>query len=75
MAIAGSMTVAYRYRLVAGVIVCDGVTTRPRRDCTDPAEAAQAVMAGGVVVVAGGDAGRFRELVTGRTVRGEAVQS
>lgn len=61
MAIAGSMTVAYRYRLVAGVIVCDWRDTRPRRDCTDPAEAAQAVMVGGGAA-AGGDAGRFREL-------------
>ncbi len=74
MAIAGSMTTAYRYRLVNGMIVCDGVTTRPRRDCRDPAEAARLVMEGQPVVVAGGDAGRFRELVTGRTARGEAVQ-
>lgn len=74
MAIAGSMTQTYTYELRGGSVVCTGSGTHQRRACMTPDEAAAAVMRGETVTVAGGDVGRFRELVTGKTARGECTQ-
>jgi hypothetical protein len=65
MAVAGSMTTAYRYRLVNGEPVPER-TTFPTQQCQHPADAVAALKAGAkYVTVRGSDASVFLELFYG----------
>lgn len=73
MVIAGSMTVAYRMKLVGGVVVIEKATY-PLRECDKPNAAVAKVLAGGEAIVSGGDAYAVRVAITGKTARGESAR-
>lgn len=61
MAIAGSMTTAYRISFVFGELVVK-VTTHPRSGCVSPADAVAKLRNNEEVIVAGGDMTEFNRL-------------
>ncbi len=61
MAVAGSMTTAYRVSEVKGKLISE-TTTYPSDKCIDPAAAVDIVRRKGACIVAGGKMTEFRKL-------------
>ena len=72
MAIAGSATTAYTYRLRGDVLTIIASGARQWDACLSVADAVAALAAGQDATVAAGDATALRAAVTGKGARGEA---
>ena len=73
MAISGGCCGGYVYRMENGVLVVIRSETRLRSAFDTPGDAAAKLRRGEQAVVAAGDAAALRELVTGKTTRGEVT--
>ena len=73
MAVSGGCCSGYIYELRGGVLTVVRGETRLRSAFDSPGDAAAKLLRGEQAAVAGSDGERLRELVTGKTARGEAI--